>query len=140
VGRFTFLLANGLVPLFRERLLVSLPQFAVAGRPFVELGDGSPQPLAGRSATITLHESHDLAGFSAQGQPNPHLLACAVDERAQLVQFEYLLLLARSFGCVREDEGLFEVEGLYLFLSQLMTVVGETPKLRRSPRRLERSW
>jgi hypothetical protein len=61
-----------------------------------------------------------------------------VDERAQLVQFEYLLL-ARSFACVREDEGLFEVEGLYLFLSQLMTVVGETPKLRRSPRRLERS-
>ena len=52
-----------------------------------------------------------------------------------------LLLLARSFGYyVREDEGVLEVEPLYLFLSQLMSVVGETPKVRLSPRRLDRSW
>src|SRR3954447_16224137 len=118
------------MPLFRDRLLVSLPQVAVAGRLFVERGDGSPQPLASGSATITFHESHDLTGFSAQSQPNPHLLAFAIDERPQLVQFEYLLLLllARSFGGFGEDEGVLEVEPLYLFLSQLMTVVGDTPK------------
>jgi hypothetical protein len=51
-----------------------------------------------------------------------------------------VLVPARSSDCVREDEGVFEVEGLYLLLSQLMTVVGETPKVRLSPRRLERSW
>src|SRR5215210_753043 len=135
------------MPLFGDRLLVSLPQVAVAARLFVERGDGSPQPLASGSATITFHESHDLTGFSAQSQPNPHLLAFAIDERPQLVQFEYLLLLlllllllARSFGCVGEDEGVFEVEPLYLFLSQLLTVVGDTPKVRLSPRRLDRSW
>jgi hypothetical protein len=33
-----------------------------------------------------------------------------------------------------------QLEGGYLFLSQLITVVGETPKVRLSPRRLERSW
>ena len=141
VRRFALLLADGLVPLFGNRLSISLPQVTVAGRLFVTLGDGPPQPLAGRSATIALHKRHDLAGFSAYGQPNPHLLAFAVDERPQLVQFEYLLLLlARSCDCVGEDEGVFEVEVLYLFLSQLMTVVGETPKVRLSPRRLERSW
>ncbi len=135
------------MPLFGDRLSVSLPQVAVAGRLLVVLGDGPPQTLAGRSAAITLHESHDLTGLSAEGQPNPHLLAFAVDERPQLIQFEYLLLLlllllllARSFGCAREDEGVSELEGLYLFLSQLMTVVGETPKVRLSPLRLERSW
>ncbi len=63
-----------------------------------------------------------------------------MDKRPQLVQFEYLLLLARSFGCVGEDEGVFKVKPLYLFLSQLTTVVGDTPKVRLSPRRLERSW
>jgi hypothetical protein len=139
MGCFAFLLADRLMLLFGYRPLVSLPQVAVAGCPLVELGDGLPQTLAGGSATIALHEGHDLTGFSAQGQPNPHLLAFAVDERPQLVQFEYLLLLARSFGCVGEDEGLFEIELLYLFLSQLMTVVGETPKVRLSPLRLERS-
>ena len=129
------------MPLFGYRPLVSLPQVAVAGRrPFVELGDGSPQTLASRSAAITLHEGHDLTSFSAQSQPNPHLIAFAVDERPQLVQFEYLLLLARSSDCVGEDEGVFEVEPLYLFLSQLTTVVGDTPKVRLSPLRLERSW
>lgn len=51
-----------------------------------------------------------------------------------------MLLLARSPGCVGEDEGVFEVEGLYLFLSQLMSVVGDTPKVRLSPRKLGRSW
>jgi len=51
------------------------------------------------------------------------------------------VLLARSF--VRfgeEDESVLEVEPLYLFLSQLMTVVGETPKVRLSPLRLDLSW
>src|SRR3712207_5603438 len=116
------------MPLFGDRPLVSLPQVAVAGRLLVVLGDLSPQTLAGRSAAITFHETHHLTGLSAQSQPNPHLLAFAVDERPQLVQLEYLLLLlllARSFGCVGEDEGVSEVEPLYLFLSQLMTVVGE---------------
>jgi hypothetical protein len=51
-----------------------------------------------------------------------------------------VVVLARSFGYVGEDEGIFEVEGLYLFLSQLMTVVGDTPKVRLSPLRLDRSW
>ena len=52
-----------------------------------------------------------------------------------------LLLLERSFGGAGEDEGVSKVEGLYLFLSQLMTVVGDTPKVRLSPLRLERrSW
>ena len=85
-----------------------------------------------------------LAGLSAQSQPNPHLLTFAVDQRPQLVQFEYLVVLvvvlARSFGCVGEDEGVFEVEPRYLFLSQLMSVVGDTPKVRLSPRKLDRSW
>ncbi len=57
-----------------------------------------------------------------------------------LVLLVLLVLLARSFGCLREDEGVFEVELLYLFLSQLITVVGDTPKVRLSPLRLERSW
>jgi len=65
MGCLAFLLANGLMVLFEDRLLVGLPQVAVAGCPFVELGDGSPQTLASRSATIALHESHNLTGFSA---------------------------------------------------------------------------
>ena len=52
-----------------------------------------------------------------------------------------MLVLARSSGCVGEDESLSEIEPLYLSLSRLMTVVGDnTPKVRLSPRRLERSW
>ena len=52
-----------------------------------------------------------------------------------------MLVLARSPGCVGEDESLSEIEPLYLSLSQPMTVVGDnTPKVRLSPRRLERSW
>src|SRR3712207_7398679 len=94
------------MPLFGDHPLVSLPQVAVAGRLLVVLGDLSPQTLAGRSAAITLHETHHLTGLSAQSQPNPHLLAFAVDERPQLVQLEYLLLLlARSFGCVGGRRG-----------------------------------
>jgi hypothetical protein len=52
-----------------------------------------------------------------------------------------MVLLARSSVRLgEEDEGVFELEPLYLFLSQLMTVVGDTPKVRLSPRRLDRSW
>lgn len=32
-----------------------------------------------------------------------------------LVVVVLLVVLARSFGCLREDEGVFEVELLYLF-------------------------
>jgi hypothetical protein len=135
-----FLLANGLVLLFGDRFSVSLPQVAIADRLFVVLRDDLPQTLAGLSATITLYEGHDLARLSAQSQPNPHLLALTIDKGAQFIQFEYLLLLLRSFGCLREEEALFEVDLLYFFLSQLMTVVGETPKVRLSPLKLERSW
>jgi hypothetical protein len=52
-----------------------------------------------------------------------------------------VLLLRRSFARLgEEEESVFEVEPLYLFLSQLMSVVGETPKVRLSPLRLDRSW
>ena len=59
-----------------------------------------------------------------------------MNKRPQLIQFEHLVLLGR-----RLDEGVFQLtQGGYLFLSQTSTVVGETPKVRLSPRRLERSW
>jgi hypothetical protein len=102
------------------------------------LRDGLPQTLAARSATVSLYEGNDLARFSPQSQPNPHFLALAIDKGAQFIQFEYLLLL-RSLGYLRQEEALLEVELLYFFLSQLMRVVGETPKVRLSPLRLQRS-
>jgi hypothetical protein len=74
-----------------------------------------------------------LASLAAQGNPNPHLIALAIDEGPQLIEFEYLLAWC-------PDEGFFQIEGGYLFLSQLMTVVGETPKVRLSPLREDRSW
>ncbi len=74
-----------------------------------------------------------MASLPTQGEPYPHLIALAVNEGPQFVQFEYLL-------AGRLDEGLLQLEGRYLFLSQLMTVVGETPKVRLSPLRLDRSW
>jgi hypothetical protein len=42
VGSLAFLLAGGLVPLFRNHLLVSLPQVAVADCLLVAFGDRSP--------------------------------------------------------------------------------------------------
>lgn len=100
---------------FGDRLSVSLPQqVALADRLFVVLRDSLPQTLAGRSATVSLHEGHDLTRFSAQSQPNPYFLALlAIDKGAQFIQFEYLLL--RSFGYLREEEAIFEVELLYFF-------------------------
>src|SRR4051794_23180713 len=113
---------------------VGFPEVAVAGRLLIAFRNLLPRTLTGRSASIVRHESHDLASLSTQGEPDPHLLALTVDEGPQLIiQFEYLFAW-------RLEEDLLQIEGGYLFLSQLITVVGETPKVRLSPRRLERSW
>ena len=135
VASLAFFLAGGLMLLWWDHFPVSLPQVAVAGRLLIALGNLLPQALTGRSAPIARHEGHHLASFSTQGQPHPHLIALAVNEGPYLVQFEHLVVI----GCL--EEGLLQLaQGRYLFLSQPMTVVGETPKVRLSPRRLERSW
>ena len=95
VGSLAFLLAGGLMLLLRDYLLVSLPQVAVAARLLVAFGDRLPQPFTARSAPIAHHESHDLARPSAQGEPDPHLLALAMNEGPQFIQFEHLALGGR---------------------------------------------
>src|SRR5436305_917007 len=91
VASLPFLLTGGLVPLFWDHLLVSLPKVAVAGRFFIAFGDLLPQTLTGRSAPIARHESHDLASLPTQSEPDPHLIALAINKGPQLIEFEYLL-------------------------------------------------
>jgi hypothetical protein len=88
--------------------------------------------LASSSRALAGDESHHLASLPAKGNPCPYLIALAIDKGPQLIEFEYLV--ARCL-----DEGVFQIEGGYLFLSQLMTVVGDTPKVRLSPLREDRS-
>ncbi len=114
VRSLAFLLAGGFVLLVGDHPLVSLPQVAVTGRLLVAFGDRLPQTLTGCPAALARDESHHLAGFPAQSQPDSRLIAFAVNEGPQLVQFEHLftLLIGHLLGA---DEGVFQVKPGYFF-------------------------
>ncbi len=67
VASLAFFLASGLVLLFGDHFLISLPEVAVAGHLLVSPRDRPPQTLTGRPAPVASDEGHHSASLPAQG-------------------------------------------------------------------------
>lgn len=138
VRSFAFLLADGFVLFVGDHPLVSFPkEVAVTGCFFVASGDNLPQTPTGCAAAVAHNESHYLASLSAQGQTRPTLYRFCGRQRTTTHRVR--APAGRLRGVSRGGGECLQGRAELLFLSQPMTVVGETPKVRLRPRRLDRS-
>ena len=135
VVRFSALLTDRFVLLRRNHRPVRLPKIRVTQCLLVPTRHGPPQPLARTLAAVARHERHDLPGHGTQRNPHPAFVVLIVHERPEFVEFERAIL-GRWW-----PEGVAQFrEFSSPFLIQAVTVWRLTPKVRASPRRLERSW
>ena len=129
--------AHGSMLLCRDDQLIRGPPIAKAMCGAVRRRNALPQRAARRFRAVANHIGAYLPRRPAQGQPNPALIGLLAHERPQLIKFERQrgwvvpLRLAQRVTQWRERSG--------LFLSQLLTVFRETPKVRVRPRKLLRS-
>ncbi len=137
--RLSALLAHRLMLFFGDDLLIRFPEVAVAAPAAISLWYPLPQLAATPLAPVSDEISDHLARLAAQCQPNPAFARFFQDERPQFVQLQgggLGVVVGVRLGQRPAQLG----QRLELFLSQLATVLRETPKVRESPRRLDRSW
>lgn len=117
----------------RDDGLVSFPQVGVAMSLTISLWQSLPK-LATRGFTPIADDiSHHLAGQAAQRQPDPAFVGPFEHKGPQFIQFQ-------DQWPFWNDQALAQDWQLAMFfLSQLLTVLRETPKVRLNPRRLLRS-
>ncbi len=104
---------GGLARLFAHRTMLFVRNNGLIGRPeisetdpgAIRLRNGLPQVLTGPLAPIPNRISHDLAGPTTQGNPDPHLLALVSHEGPDLIQFEHFTGLGRNQRLVERREG-----------------------------------
>ena len=132
------LLTHRVVSILFEDLLVAFPKVAVEQSLPLAFGDTLPKFPRSFLASVADRVSYHLAATPTQRQPNPALAPLFVHERAQLIQLQRTSSLAASGrASVHSKEEAIQP----LFLSQCVTVLRETPKMRLIPRREEvRSW
>ena len=96
--------------------------------------DPGPQHLSRGIVARAQCVGDDLAGTSAQSQPQPdHAPPPMTDEGPQLIQFQDIIRLG-SHHSRRQRR---HIQGF--FFSHFATVLRDTPNIRVSPRREERS-
>ena len=130
-------LAHRLVALLRNHRPVCLPEIAVARSTFVAFGDPPPQPAAGSLAAVAHDVGDHLTSVARLGDPYPAFARPLADEGPQLVEFEHEVF-GRRRGGRQGSRQRRQASGF--FLSQRVTVLRETPKVRARPLREERSW
>jgi len=127
--------ADGLVLLGGQDILIGFPNVAIKEPLSIRVGDALPKLLAGSCAASTDHTSDDLTGLLAQGWPHPALTHLGADKAPHLIEFQL-----NMSGLFERGKRIFQRrEFASFFLSQRLTVLRATPKVRSSPRRLERS-
>ena len=117
-----------------QDVVVTLQMVGIKGALAVGQRDATPKQTGGRIVARTQRVGDDLAGASAERQPQPdHPAPAVTDEGPQLVQFQNVIRLGGGQGRLqgRQAQG--------FFLSQAVTVLRDTPKVRLSPRKLLRS-
>ncbi len=135
--RFTRLFADCRMLLPREDQLVRCPEITKALSGTVSRRDALPQLLARGFRAVAEHVGNHLTSGACERHPQPAFIGSFQHERPHLVEFE-----RHSGGVshVRLAERVAQLgERLGLFLSQVLTVLRETPKVRDSPRKLLRS-
>jgi hypothetical protein len=129
------LLTDRFMLIRRDHRLVCLPEVRVTQRPLVPTRHRPPQPLARVLATVARHERHNLPGYGTECDPHPALVVLVMHERPEFVEFKYTILEGR-----RDERFVQAWEFSNPFLIHPVTVWRLTPKVRVSPRKLERSW
>jgi hypothetical protein len=120
----------------RNHGLVRLPEIRVAGRRAPGRGHLFPQKTAALLAAVAQAASDDLPRVAVQRHPDPGRFFFRAHKGPEFVQLQHrggAGSRGRHGAAQGRERGCF-------FLSQLVTVLRETPKVRLRPRRLERSW
>ena len=126
---------RGLMLAGRQGVVITLQMIGMQWPRSVRLGYPRPQATGGGIIARSQGVGDDLASTPTQRQPEPdHPPAAVANERPQLIQFQRLPGFGRQQGRFQRTQG----QGF--FLSQALTVLRATPKVRLSPRRLLRSW
>ncbi len=73
----SLLFSRGVMLFWRDDVGVGSPEVGEAGARFVRIGNFFPQLAQCDVVPWARHLRHNLAGSTAQRQPNPHLLALA---------------------------------------------------------------
>ena len=138
VRRLPRILAPSRVLLIGKDWVIGRPESRLAMTGLLSCRDCFPE-LATSSLTAGADDlSHDLAWRTAQREPHPTFVNAPQDEGPQLIQ--------RQDGCVRVASSRLNQrlaqgrERRFFFLSQSLTVLRATPKVRVKPRQLRRSW
>ena len=122
---------------WRNDHLVGVPKIAKAMCGAIRNWHALPQRAARRFRAVTDDVGDHLPRGTTQGQPYPTLLGFLEHERPHLIEFERQPGRVFLVRCAQRVAQRWERCGL--FLSQPLTVLRETPKVRDSPRKLLRS-
>lgn len=112
---------------------IGFPDVSKAAPDFVSLGNPAPENAAGFHAPAPDGKSYNLPGAPTQSQPQPAFVFPFEHECPCFIEFQ---LIAFFKGKERLVQG---GQAQPLFLSHLVTVWRETPKMRVKPRKLLRS-
>lgn len=118
----------------RQDVVIAFQVVSMQAPSAVGCGDAAPEQPGGGVAARAKGMGHNLAGSAAQRQPHPdHPPAAMPDKAPQFVHFQRILRLGRGQGSLQGGQA------QRFFLSQPLTVLRATPKVRLKPRRLLRS-
>jgi len=117
--------------------LIRFPKIGVTGTTSIPDRNRPPELATGGFITIAQGIANNLPGLAAERQPNPDFIRLFCDEGPEFIKFQAVRVW---FTRIRIDQGRSEWrESVGFFLSQLITVLRATPKVRSSPRKLLRS-
>ena len=105
MGGLPRLFAHRTMLFFRNNGLIGRPEISETDPGAIRLGNGLPQVLTGPLAPIPNRISHDLAGPTTQGNPDPHLLALVSYERPERIQLEHFTGLGRNQRLAQWSKG-----------------------------------
>src|SRR5689334_13929191 len=138
VSRLPGILAASGGLLLRDDLVVSLPEVRVAMPGLICLRDRLPELATSLLTAVADDKGYELARRTAERDPDPTLVDAPQDEGPQLVQLQDGRLWVSR---IRLNQRLAQGrERRFFFLSQPLTVLRETPKVRVRLRKLLRSW
>ena len=85
------LFADRVMLLIRNDLLISVPEVRINRSPLVGRRDARPQQMARGLAAVADSRGDNLAGSSAEREPNPALVLLEADERPEFIEFQRLV-------------------------------------------------
>ena len=137
VSRFTGILATSSMLFIRNDLVIGFPEIRIAMTCLISFRNCFPQLATSLRTAVADDVSHDLACRTAQRDPDPTFVDALADERPQLIQLQGG---CGRVACIRFQQRLAQGrERQLFFLSQSLTVLRATPKVRVTPRKELRS-